>query len=86
MLILFTEIIPVYYENQRKQRNGFCGEEMQSSCLKKDDSHNTHCASKRLCALSRNTNKMQLVTEFIIPKLIEGSTCFERHTAHHQEL
>jgi len=24
--------------------------------------------------------------EFIIPKFIEGSTCFERHTAHHQEL
>jgi len=25
------------------------------------------------------------VIEFIIPKFIEGSTCFERHTAHHQE-
>jgi hypothetical protein len=24
--------------------------------------------------------------EFIIPKFIEGSTCFERFTAHHQEL
>ena len=36
--------------------------------------------------LSRNTNKIQLVREFIIPKFIEGSTCFERHTAHHQEL
>ena len=36
--------------------------------------------------LSRNTNKMQLVIEFIIPKFTEGSTCFERHTAHHQEL
>ena len=36
--------------------------------------------------LSRNTNKMQLVIEFIIPKFIEGSACFERHTAHHQEL
>jgi len=24
--------------------------------------------------------------EFIIPKFIEGSTCFERHTAHYQEL
>ena len=22
----------------------------------------------------------------IIPEFIEGSTCFERHTAHHQEL
>jgi len=29
---------------------------------------------------------MQLVMEFIIPKFIEGSTCFQRHTAHHQEL
>ena len=29
---------------------------------------------------------MHLVIEFIIPKFIEGSTCFERHTAHHQEL
>ena len=36
--------------------------------------------------LSRNTNKMQLVIEFIIPKFIEGSTCFELDTAHHQEL
>jgi hypothetical protein len=36
--------------------------------------------------LSRNTNKMQLVIEFIIPKFTEGSTRFERHTAHHQEL
>jgi len=24
--------------------------------------------------------------EFIIPEFIEGSTCFERNTAHHQEL
>jgi hypothetical protein len=24
--------------------------------------------------------------EFIIPPFIEGSTCFERHAAHHQEL
>jgi len=29
---------------------------------------------------------MQLVIEFIIPKFIESSTCFERHTADHQEL
>jgi hypothetical protein len=26
------------------------------------------------------------VVEFIIPKFIEGSTCFERHTAHHKKL
>jgi hypothetical protein len=29
---------------------------------------------------------MQRVIEFIIPEFIEGSTCFERHTTHHQEL
>jgi hypothetical protein len=36
--------------------------------------------------LSRNTNKMRLVIKFTIPKFIEDSTCFERHTAHYQEL
>jgi hypothetical protein len=29
---------------------------------------------------------MHLVIELIIPKFIEGSTYFERHSAHHQEL
>jgi hypothetical protein len=29
---------------------------------------------------------MELVIEFIISKFIEGSTCFERHTAHHEEM
>ena len=29
--------------------------------------------------------RCSFVIEFIIPKFIEGSTCFERHTAHHQE-
>jgi hypothetical protein len=29
--------------------------------------------------------RCNFVIEFIIPKFIEGSTCFERHTAHHQE-
>jgi hypothetical protein len=32
------------------------------------------------------TKRCNLVIEFIIPMLIEGSKCFERHTAHHQEL
>jgi len=33
------------------------------------------------------SNNMQLVIEFITPKFFfEGSTCFERHTPHHQEL
>jgi len=30
--------------------------------------------------------RCNLVIEFIIPPFIEGSTCFERHTAHHQKL
>jgi hypothetical protein len=30
--------------------------------------------------------RCSFVIEFIIAKFIEGSTCFERHTAHHQEL
>jgi hypothetical protein len=30
--------------------------------------------------------RCSFVIEFIIPEFIEGCTCFERHTAHHQEL
>jgi len=30
--------------------------------------------------------RCSFVIEFIIPKFFEGSTCFERHTVHHQEL
>jgi len=30
--------------------------------------------------------RCSFVIEFIIPKFIEGSTCFQRHTAHYQEL
>jgi len=30
--------------------------------------------------------RCSFVIEFIIPKFIEGSARFERHTAHHQEL
>jgi hypothetical protein len=30
--------------------------------------------------------RCSFVIEFIIPKFLEGSTCFERHTAYHQEL
>ena len=30
--------------------------------------------------------RCSFVIEFIIPKFVEGSTCYERHTAHHQEL
>jgi len=30
--------------------------------------------------------RCSFVIEFIIPKFTKGSTCFERHTAHHQEL
>jgi len=34
----------------------------------------------------KQPTRCNLVIEFIVPKFIEGSTCFERHTAHHQEL
>ena len=30
--------------------------------------------------------RCSFVVEFIIPKFFKGSACFERHTAHHQEL
>jgi len=30
--------------------------------------------------------RCSFVIEFIISRFIEGSTCFEQHTAHHQEL
>jgi len=30
--------------------------------------------------------RCSFVIEFVIPKIFKGSTCFERHTAHHQEL
>jgi len=30
--------------------------------------------------------RCSFVIEFNIPKFFKGSTCFERHTAHHQEL
>jgi hypothetical protein len=36
--------------------------------------------------ISVETTRCNLVIYFIIPKFNEGSTCFERHTAHHQEL
>jgi len=32
------------------------------------------------------STRCSFIIEFIIPKFTEGSTCFERHTAHHQEL
>jgi len=32
------------------------------------------------------TNKMQTCNRIYYTKFIEGSTCFERHTAYHQEL
>jgi hypothetical protein len=30
--------------------------------------------------------RCSFVIEFIIPKIFKGLTCFERHTARHQEL
>jgi hypothetical protein len=52
-------------------------------------SEETHLIFMDLCIVvkkKKNTNKMQLVIECIIPKFTEGSTCFERHTAYHLEL
>jgi hypothetical protein len=34
----------------------------------------------------KQPTRCNLVIEFIIPPFIDGSTCFEGHTAHHQEL
>jgi hypothetical protein len=34
----------------------------------------------------KQPTRCNLVTEFIIPPFIKGSTCFERYAAHHQEL
>jgi hypothetical protein len=34
----------------------------------------------------RNNQQDATLIEFIIPPFIEGSTCFERHAAHYQEL
>ena len=59
--------------------------------IAEDLRHQLNCSvslesrGKIYALLSRNTNKMQLVIEFIIPEFIEGSSYFERHTAHHQE-
>jgi hypothetical protein len=40
----------------------------------------------KFSALSRNTNNMQLCNRIYYSKVFKGSKCFERHTAHHQEL
>jgi hypothetical protein len=53
-----------------------------------------HCTiytiiSMDLCIIHESVEiptRCSFVVEFIIPKFIEGSTCFERYTAHHQEL
>jgi hypothetical protein len=34
----------------------------------------------------KQPTRCNVVTEFIISKFIEGSKCFQRHTAHYQEL
>ena len=61
--------------------------QLKSQCRKRNIIHSLIFTDPCIVVwLSRNTNKMQFVIEFIIPKFIEDSTCFERHTAHHQEL
>jgi len=45
-----------------------------------------HGSVHRNINLTEITNKMRPVAEFINPTFLNCSTCFERHTAHHQEL
>jgi hypothetical protein len=47
---------------------------------------NIHVSVHRIMNQQKQPTRCNLVIEFIIPKFIEGSTCFERYTAHHQEL
>jgi len=49
------------------------------------------CNEYAFCAANMNDSveiptRCSFIIEFIIPKFIERSTCFVRHTAHHQEL
>jgi hypothetical protein len=45
-----------------------------------------HGSVHRNINLIERTNKIQLFIEFIIPMFFNCSTCFGRHTAHHEEL
>ena len=47
---------------------------------------NIHGSVHRSMIQKKQPTRCNLVTEFIIPPFIKGSTCFERYTAHHQEL
>ena len=52
---------------------------------------NTHCNFILMnpCIVNYSVEipkRCSFVTEFIIPKFFKGSACFERPTAHHQEL
>ena len=49
------------------------------TCLKKPSSVFLNCSVEI-------PTRCSFVIEYIIPKFFKGSTCFERHTAHHQEL
>jgi len=56
-------------------------------CLKHNSEKNLARYDQRCVLFSVEIpTRCSFVIEFIIPKFIEGSTCFERHTAHHQEL
>jgi hypothetical protein len=45
-----------------------------------------HGSVHRSMTQEKQPTGCNLVIKFIIPPFIEGSTCFEQHTAHHQEL
>jgi hypothetical protein len=47
---------------------------------------NIHGSVHRSMTQEKWPTRRNLVIQFIIPPFIKGSTCFERHTAHHEEL
>jgi len=67
---------------RRRQTMGMLGEEVQMNVAfaGSDKKYIIGIVSVEI------PTRCSFVIEFIIPKFIEGSACFERHTAHRQEL
>jgi hypothetical protein len=55
-------------------------------CIKFNFKLDVHGSVHHNINLKERTNKMQMCSRFIIPMFLNCSTCFGRHTAHHQEL
>jgi hypothetical protein len=78
----------IYYSTVHWRLNMFRGAHRSSSgapTVSAASGLHTHVVTGRSQVWVR-TAKFIIVIEFIIPPFIEGSTCFEEHTAHHQEL